>query len=88
MREKEKIMINFTVFYSILTLFSKNFELDENGESSPKRVENTVKRNSSRAISPFPTVFSKDFYTRAGYFWERVKVVNPFPNDKSKTFPN
>ena len=36
-------------------------------ENSPKRVENTVgkRRNCSlRAISPFPIVFSKDFYCR------------------------
>ena len=40
-----------------------NFKFDENGRRSSKRVENTVgkRRNCPlRAISPFPTVFSKD----------------------------
>ena len=42
-----------------------NFRFDKNGRKFSKRVENTVrKRNkcSLRAISPFPTVFSKDLY--------------------------
>ena len=44
-----------------------NFELDKNGKTFSKRVENTVgkKRNCSlRAISPFPNVFSKELYRR------------------------
>ena len=47
-------------------------------ERSSKRVENTVGKGeiaTLRAISPFPTVFSKDMYCRyvkSGLFWERV----------------
>ena len=43
------------------------FRYDENSRKFSKRVENTVgkRRNCSlRAISPFPTVFSKDLYCR------------------------
>ena len=42
-----------------------NFKLGENGRKFLKRIENTVekRRNCSlRAISPFPTVFSKDLF--------------------------
>ena len=42
-----------------------NFKLDENGGKFSKKVQNTVgkgKNCSLRAISPFPTVFSKDLY--------------------------
>ena len=44
-----------------------NFKFDKNGRKSSKRVENTVgkRRNCSlRAISPFPTVFSKGLFPR------------------------
>ena len=44
-----------------------NFKSDENGRKFSKWVENTVgkRRNCSlRAISPFPTVFSKDLNCR------------------------
>ena len=44
-----------------------HFRLDENGSKFSKREENTVgkRRNCSlRAISLFPTVFSKDLYCR------------------------
>ena len=43
-----------------------NFKLDENGRTFFKWVENTGKRRNclSRAISPFPTVFSKDLNHR------------------------
>ena len=44
-----------------------NFKCDENGANFIKWVENTVgkKRNCSlQAISPFPTVFSKDLYSK------------------------
>ena len=42
------------------------FKFDENGKKFSKQAENTgKKRNCSlRAISPFPTVFSKGFYCR------------------------
>ena len=49
-----------------------NFELDENGRKLSKRVGNTVGKG---AISPFPTVFSKDLYSRhvkAMACWEGV----------------
>ena len=36
-----------------------NFEFDENGIKFSKSIENTVGKG-LRAISPFPTVFSKD----------------------------
>ena len=47
-------------------------------ESSPKGKKHCGKRRncSLRAISPFPTVFSKDLYWRhvkTGLVWERVK---------------
>ena len=44
-----------------------NFKFDENGRKFSKRVENTVGKVEIaclRAVSPFPTVFSKDFYCR------------------------
>ena len=43
-----------------------NFKFDENGREFSKRVENTVRKAeiARRAISPFPTVFSKDLYGR------------------------
>ena len=44
-----------------------NFEFDENGEEFFKGVEKHCgkRRNCSlRAISPFPTVFSKELYCR------------------------
>ena len=48
-----------------------NFELDENGIKLSKRVENTFGKGEIaryNAISPFPTVLSKDFY------WRHVKT--------------
>ena len=43
-----------------------NFEIDENSRKFSKKVENTGKRRNCtlRAISPFPTPFSKDFSLR------------------------
>ena len=43
-----------------------NFKFVENDRKFSKRIENTGKRRncSLRAISPFPTVFSKDLYCR------------------------
>ena len=43
-----------------------NFKSVENSRKFSKWIENTGKRRncSLRAISPFPTVFSKDFYCR------------------------
>ena len=42
-----------------------NFKFDENVRKVSKRVENTVgKGKIAQAISPFPTVFSKDLYCR------------------------
>ena len=43
-----------------------NFKFDENGRKLSKQVENTGKRRncSFRAISPFPTVFSKGLFPR------------------------
>ena len=44
-----------------------NLKFDENGGKFSKRVENTMEKRrscSSRAVSPFPTVFSKDLYCR------------------------
>ena len=42
-----------------------NFKFDKNGGKFSERVENTVgKGEIARAISPFPTVFSKDLYCR------------------------
>ena len=54
-----------------------NFEIDKNGAKFYRRVENTEKRRncSLRAISHFPTLFSKDLICRhvKGLVWERVK---------------
>ena len=43
-----------------------NFKFDENGSKLSRRVENTGKRRNGllRAISPFPTVFSKGLFPR------------------------
>ena len=42
-----------------------NFKFDENSRKFSKRVENTVgKGEILRAISPFPTVFSKGLFPR------------------------
>ena len=40
------------------------FEFDENGKKSSKRVENAVgeREIACKAMSPFPTVFSKDLF--------------------------
>ena len=38
-----------------------NYKFDKNGKEFSKRVEDTVGK---QATSPFPTVFSKDFYCR------------------------
>ena len=56
-----------------------NFKFEENGRKFSKRVENAVEkwRNCSlRAISPFPTVFSKVLkcsHVKTGLVRERVK---------------
>ena len=39
-----------------------NFKFVENGRKLSKQVENTVGKHSLRAISPFPTVFSKGLF--------------------------
>ena len=57
-----------------------NFRFDDNGGKLYKTVENCGKRRdcSLRAISPFPTVFSKDLYcghVKPGLVWESVKIV-------------
>ena len=44
-----------------------NSEFDENGRKFLRRVENTVGKGEiaqKRAVSPFPTVFSKDLSYR------------------------
>ena len=51
----------------LIELADVNFKFDENGSKFSKRVENTVGKwtnCSLQAISPFPTVFSKDLYSR------------------------
>ena len=59
-----------------------NFKFDENGRKFSRWVENTGKRRncSSRAISPFPTMFSKDLYCRhiknQGLFGKGLRAVN------------
>ena len=52
-----------------------NFKFDENCRKFSKWVVNTIGKGES-ASSPFPTVFSKDLYSRLvkqGLFWKRVK---------------
>ena len=55
----------------------ENFEFYQNSRKVSEMMENTGKRRncSLRAISPLPTVFSKDLYSRhlkPGLFWEKV----------------
>ena len=63
-------MTNFRLFktQSFQTTISNLMKM---AEHSFKWVENIV--GSLWAISPFPTVFSKDLYCRQGLFWEKVK---------------
>ena len=72
-----------------------NFQGDENGGKFSKRVENTVgkRRNCSlRAISPFPTVFSKDLYFRhvktRACFWKGSKTCGLAPSHQINPFPD
>ena len=55
-------------FYSskLREFVDDNIKFDENGRNLSERVENTGKRRncSLRAISPFPTVFSKSLFSR------------------------
>ena len=55
---------NFKLFQSERA--DNNFKVHENDRQFLKQVENTGKRRnlSLRAISPFPTVFSKHLYCR------------------------
>ena len=48
-----------------------NLKFDGRGRKFSKRVENTVGKGncSLRAISPFPTVFSKDVYSKHVKTW-------------------
>ena len=57
---------NFGLFSKLKEFADDNFTFDENGRKFSKRVENTGKRRycSLRAISPFPTAFSKNLYCR------------------------
>ena len=62
-----------------------NFKLQQNGRKFSKWIENTGKRRncSLRAISPFPTVFSRVLYCRhvkkKSLFWKGLKrCLNPF----------
>ena len=48
---------------TILKSFADN-KLNENDGMFSTFVENTVGKGELRAISPFPTVFSKDLYHR------------------------
>ena len=53
-----------------------NIKFHENGRKLSKIVENNV-GNTVRAIYPFPTVFSKDFYTyKPRLVWKRI--IAPF----------
>ena len=61
-----------------MSLQTTNSEFDENGRKFSKRLENTVEKGEIarlRAISRFPTVFSKDLYCRQVKTWERVKGI-------------
>ena len=56
-----------------------NFKFDENGRKLSKQVENTVEKG--RAISLFPTVFSKGLFLGASkgvIVWEWVKSQGPY----------
>ena len=56
-----------------------NFKFDENGRKFFKTGRKHCRKRRNcllRAISPFPTVFSKDLYCRPGLVWERVKSMN------------
>ena len=56
---------NFTL-YQIERFCRRQNEFNENGRKLSKRIENTGKRRNCLlwAISPFPTLFSKDIYCR------------------------
>ena len=56
----------------------ENFKIDKMGEKFPKWVENKhgekMRNCSLRAITPFPTVFSKDLYSDTGFFWKWLNL--------------
>ena len=67
----ENVMFLYTLTLSQTTILDSsklkefadyNFEFDENGRKLSKRLENRGKRTNCwlRAISPFPSVFSKE----------------------------
>ena len=56
-----------------------NFKVDENGRKFSKWVQKYCgkRRNGSlRAISPFPTVFSKDSFRHQGLFGKGLKSID------------
>ena len=62
-----------------------NFKFNKNGRRLSKSLENNVENRRNcllRAISPFPTVFSKRPVVKSplkrGLVWERVKSIFPF----------
>ena len=71
----------------------RQFEESESGRNYPRRVENTGKRRncSLQAISPFPTLFSKDLVAdtlKKGLIGKGLKaevvwyMLNLLPDDK------
>ena len=74
-------MTNFRLFQTE-EFADNNFKLGENGRNFSKRVENTVEKRRnclSRAISPFPTVFSKDLHCRHAKTRACLRKGEPFP---------
>ena len=71
-------MTNFRLFQTE-RVCRRHFKFDENGRKLSEWVENTVGKGQNcllRAISPFPTVFSKGLFPRASkgvIVWEWVK---------------
>ena len=57
---------NFFYSSKLKEFAADNFKFDKNGRKLSKQVENTGKRGncSLRAISPFPTVFSKGLFPK------------------------
>ena len=62
-----------------------NFKFVEYSRKFSKRVENTMGKEKLRAISPFPTVFSKGLFPR-GVKGQKVSLCGKELNDDEKKF--
>ena len=71
-----------------------NFKFHENGRKFSKQVQNTLEKGGNcklQTISPFPTEFSKDLFSRQvktrGLVWERVKKQHATAQDYFEGMP-